>query len=62
MAGDVKKLQASGYYTVDSIVMQQRRKLADIKGLSDAKVEKLMEAALKLCAHRVEFRTAGVYI
>jgi len=45
---DVKKLQDMGFRTVESVIMSTKRKLADIKGLSDAKVEKIKEGANKI--------------
>ncbi|GJP32863.1 hypothetical protein CLOM_g17457 [Closterium sp. NIES-68] len=47
-AGDVKKLQDAGVYTCNGLMMWTKKALCDIKGLSDAKVEKILEAAGKL--------------
>lgn len=47
-AGDVKKLQEAGIYTCNGLMMQTKKTLANVKGLSEAKVEKIMEAASKL--------------
>mmetsp|Transcript_8777 Transcript_8777/g.28005 ORF Transcript_8777/g.28005 Transcript_8777/m.28005 type:complete len:336 (-) Transcript_8777:847-1854(-) len=44
-ASDVKKLSDAGYYTVDAVVYQTKRTLAEVKGLSDAKIEKILAAA-----------------
>ncbi|CAI7891789.1 unnamed protein product [Closterium sp. NIES-54] len=49
-AGDVKKLQDAGVYTCNGLMMWTKKALCDIKGLSDAKVEKILEAAGKLVA------------
>lgn len=47
-AADVAKLRQAGVFTVAGIHMQCRKDLALIKGLSDAKVDKIIEAARKL--------------
>ena len=47
-AADVNKLKAAGIFTVPGIQMQCKKDLSAIKGLSEAKVEKIMEAARKL--------------
>ncbi len=43
-ATDVKKLKESGFHTVESVVYTPRKELAKIKGISDAKIEKLCTA------------------
>ena len=48
-AGDLKKLKDAGYYTVESVAHATKKDLALIKGISDAKVDKLHEAAFKIC-------------
>ncbi|PIA31627.1 hypothetical protein AQUCO_04900138v1 [Aquilegia coerulea] len=47
-AGDVKKLQDAGIYTCNGLMMQTKKNLTGIKGLSEAKVDKICEAAEKL--------------
>lgn len=62
-AGDIKKMKDAGYFTVESILMQTRKVriilsltlfflhskvLATVKGMSEAKIEKIVEAAKKL--------------
>ncbi|CAM6123353.1 unnamed protein product [Calypogeia fissa] len=44
-AGDVKKLQDAGIYTINGLMMCTRKTLGNIKGLSDNKVDKIIEAA-----------------
>lgn len=56
-AGDIKKLQESGYYTVESVAYAPKKHLLAIKGLSDAKVEKILQEASKLVV--MGFKTAG---
>lgn len=45
---DIKKLKASGICTVKGIEMITKKKLCAIKGLSEAKVDKIKEAVLKV--------------
>ncbi|XP_058872391.1 meiotic recombination protein DMC1/LIM15 homolog [Acipenser ruthenus] len=45
---DIKKLKTVGICTVKGIQMTTRRTLCNIKGLSEAKVDKIKEAANKL--------------
>ncbi|KAA0049326.1 meiotic recombination protein DMC1-like protein [Cucumis melo var. makuwa] len=47
-AGDVKKLQDAGIYTCNGLMMHTKKHLTGIKGLSEAKVDKICEAADKL--------------
>lgn len=46
-AADLKKLKDAGYNTSQSIVFAMRKDLLSIKGLSDLKVDKIIEAARK---------------
>ncbi|XP_042489076.1 meiotic recombination protein DMC1 homolog isoform X1 [Macadamia integrifolia] len=47
-AGDVKKLQDAGIYTCNGLMMHTKKSLTGIKGLSEAKVDKICEAAEKM--------------
>jgi meiotic recombination protein DMC1 len=47
-ATDLKKLKDAGYFTVSSILMNTLKSLCAVKGLSEPKVLKIREAALKL--------------
>ncbi|KAI4304032.1 hypothetical protein MLD38_039596 [Melastoma candidum] len=47
-AGDVKKLQDAGIYTCNGLMMNTKKHLTGIKGLSEAKVDKICEAAEKI--------------
>ncbi|KAI9123072.1 hypothetical protein K1719_005961 [Acacia pycnantha] len=47
-ATDVKKLKDAGLWTVESVAFSPRKDLLQIKGISDAKVDKIIEAASKL--------------
>ena len=46
--GDIKKMADAGYNTVESICFTPRKALIEIKGISDAKLDKILEAAQKL--------------
>ncbi|KAH9292047.1 hypothetical protein KI387_010074 [Taxus chinensis] len=47
-ATDIKKLKESGLCTVEAVAYSPKKELVQIKGLSDAKVDKIIEAASKL--------------
>ncbi|XP_067225440.1 meiotic recombination protein DMC1/LIM15 homolog isoform X2 [Chanodichthys erythropterus] len=57
---DIKKLKSVGICTVKGIQMTTRRALCNVKGLSEAKVDKIKEAAGKLLT--CGFQTASEYI
>jgi DNA repair protein RAD51 len=46
--GDIKKLIEAGYRTVEAIAFQPKKNLVLVKGLSEAKVDKIIEAASQL--------------
>jgi len=45
---DIKKLKSVGICTIKGVQMTTRRALCNVKGLSEAKVDKIKEAANKL--------------
>lgn len=45
---DIKKLKGAGICTIKGIQMCTKKKLTNIKGFSDTKVEKIKEACLKV--------------
>lgn len=47
-AADIMKLKNGGYCTVLSIIQATKKELCQIKGISEAKVEKVLEAAAKI--------------
>lgn len=55
-SADLKKLKEKGFHTVESIAYATKKELAEIKGISDQKVEKLHQAAHKVV--RMGFSTA----
>ncbi|KAL5265965.1 hypothetical protein ACHWQZ_G006568 [Mnemiopsis leidyi] len=46
---DIKKLKGAGICTIKGILMTTAKKLCNIKGLSEAKVEKIKEVSKTLC-------------
>lgn len=50
---DIKKLKSVGICTIKGIQMTTRRALCNVKGLSEAKVDKIKEAANKLIVSQV---------
>ena len=55
---DVKKLKSAGICTLLGLQMTTRKKLCAIKGLSEAKVDKIKEASLKMTHVPAGFVTA----
>ncbi|XP_077297828.1 RAD51 recombinase homolog spn-A [Arctopsyche grandis] len=47
-SGDVKKLEECGYHTVESIAFAPKKHLLTIKGISEAKADKIIAEATKL--------------
>ena len=47
-ATDLKKLKEAGFNTVRSLLMVPKKDLVAVKGFSDAKVDKVLDAAIKL--------------
>jgi len=47
-AADIKKLQDAGYQTVESIAFTPKKTLINVKGLSEGKIDKIIEAAHSL--------------
>nr|CAG4638567.1 EOG090X0906 [Cyclestheria hislopi] len=58
-AGDVKKLEEAGYHTVESVAYAPKKSLVAIKGISEAKADKIMGEAQKLVP--MGFTTATEY-
>mmetsp|Transcript_8082 Transcript_8082/g.18080 ORF Transcript_8082/g.18080 Transcript_8082/m.18080 type:complete len:105 (-) Transcript_8082:403-717(-) len=56
--GDVKKLKAAGLHTVDRVAMTSKRKLGMIKGISEAKAEKISDEAINMSKQRLSFKSA----
>ncbi|XP_014661841.1 PREDICTED: DNA repair protein RAD51 homolog B-like [Priapulus caudatus] len=47
-AADVKKLEDGGYYTIEAIAFTPKKQLLTIKGISEAKADKILVEAAKL--------------
>jgi len=45
---DINKLKAGGIHTVPGVLMQTKKTLTSLKGLSEAKVDKILDACTKL--------------
>jgi len=58
-AGDVKKLEEAGLHTVEAIAFTPKKHLVNVKGLSENKVDKIIEAAAKIVV--MGFQTASTY-
>ena len=58
-AGDIKKLEEAGYHTVEAVAFTPKKMLINVKGLSEAKVDKIVEAAHKIV--NLGFQTASTY-
>ena len=47
-AADIKKLSEAGFKTVESVAFTSKKTLLAIKGLTENKIEKILEAGLKI--------------
>ncbi len=47
-APDIKKLKDAGYHTIEAVCHATKKELSAIKGISDNKVEKIIESAFKM--------------
>ena len=56
-ANDIQKLSDAGYHTIESVAHATVRKLSEVRGLSEAKVNKLKEIVKQLVP--MEFKTAA---
>ena len=54
---DIKKLQDAGFSTIGSVLQCSNRELMSIKGLSEAKVDKIRDTAKKLDSRGAQFKT-----
>ena len=57
--GDVKKLVEAGFRTVESVAFTPKKTLINIKGLSEMKIDKILEAAHQLV--NMGFSTATAF-
>ena len=54
---EIKKLQDAGFMTIGQVMQQPMKVLVDIKGLTEARVEKIRDACRKLNPNASNFRT-----
>ena len=47
-AADIAKLKANGFCTISSIVMATKKELTNIKGINEAKIDKILDASKKI--------------
>eukprot|EP00049_Salpingoeca_infusionum_P000904 m.43462 g.43462 ORF g.43462 m.43462 type:complete len:389 (-) comp10779_c0_seq8:1123-2289(-) len=59
---DINKLKGAGFHTIKSVLLIHPKKLKELKGFSEAKVEKVLEAAKKLTVGDSAFVTAASYL
>lgn len=45
---DIQRLKKEGYCTIKSILMDVKKNLAKVKGISEGKLDKIVEAAMKI--------------
>ncbi len=57
---DINKLKLNGFCTVISVLMATKKRLGKIKGLSDQKIDKIQQAAVKI--ENIGFTTALKYM
>ena len=50
-AADINKLKSAGFCTISSIVMGTKKELTNIKGINEAKIDKILDAARKIENH-----------
>lgn len=58
-AGDIKKLEEAGFHTVEAVAFTPKKNLVTVKGLSENKVDKIIEAAQKIV--QLGFQTASTF-
>ncbi|RDW62599.1 p-loop containing nucleoside triphosphate hydrolase-9 [Coleophoma crateriformis] len=58
-ASDISKLKQSGIHTVPSLLYATKKKLSKIKGFSETKVEKIVEAGKKMLPSATGFQTGS---
>ena len=58
--GDIKKLVEAGIHTIEAVLFKPKKDLVLVKGLSEAKVDKILEAAMRLCDQG--FQTASKFL
>ena len=57
---DINKLKDAGFHTVESITYATKKILVNIKGLSEAKVDKIVEACSRIC--HLGFEPSNIFL
>merc|ERR1712072_191250 len=58
-AGDIKKMEEAGFHTVEAVAFTPKKHLVIVKGLSEAKVDKIIDACQKIV--NLGFQTASTF-
>ena len=57
---DISKLRDAGFNSIESVTYSTKKTLVSIKGLSEIKVEKIIDASLKIC--QMGFTQSNIYL
>jgi DNA repair protein RAD51 len=61
-AGDIKKLQEAGLHTIEAVAYTPKKMLIAIKGLSDAKADKILVKKLKNLHEKLKYKILYIFI
>lgn len=50
-AADIAKLKSGGFCTISSIIMAPKKELTNVKGINEAKIEKILDVVKKIENH-----------
>ena len=59
-ASDISKLRDAGFNSIESVTYSTKKTLVSIKGLSEVKVEKIIDACSKIC--QMGFAPSNIYL
>ena len=59
-ASDISKLRDAGFNSIESVTYSTKKTLVSIKGLSEVKVEKIIDACSKIC--QMGFTPSNIYL
>ena len=59
---DITKLENAGFFTIGSVLQAPKRDLVNVKGLSEAKVDKILDVGRKLDVRGSPFKTGKLNI
>lgn len=60
-ATDIKKLEDAGYYTVEAVAFAPKKHLLTIKGISEAKADKISVSSLFIVTYLVTYVYCLIY-